>query len=39
MISRAVEGQNFKIAQNFFSHSKLTPKYKYEVLKQNMQLF
>ena len=27
-----VESQNFKIAQNFFSHSKLDPKGKYRVL-------
>ena len=34
-----VEGQNFKIAQNFFSRSKLAPKGKYKVLDQNIQAF
>ena len=34
-----VEGQNFKIAQNFFSRSKLGPKGKYRVLDQNIQAF
>ena len=35
----AVEGQNFKIAQNFFSRSKLASKGKYSVLDQNIQAF
>ena len=34
-----VESQNFKIAQNFSSCSKLDPKGKYTVLDQNIQVF
>ena len=34
-----VEGQNFKIAHNFFSRSKLAQKGKYRVLDQNIQAF
>ena len=34
-----VEGQNFKIAQNFFSRSKLATEGKYKVLDQNIKAF
>ena len=34
-----VEGQNFKIAQNCFSRSKLAQKGKYRDLVQNIQAF